>query len=91
MKEFIELCFSLRMADELIMGCRRCQGLMVPDLIDDLPEEWGLRGVSAWRCVVCGDIIDPVIVANRESRLSLENGSKWSRLKFAGLSKKAKA
>jgi hypothetical protein len=71
-------------ANKPTIGCRRCQGLMVPELIEDLPEHWALHGVGAWRCVACGDITDPVIVANRESGLSQENGSKWSRLKFGG-------
>ena len=65
---------------------------MVPELIEALPEQWARRGVSAWRCVVCGEVIDPVIVANRVSVPALDHASKWDRHKFAvPLSKKTKA
>mgnify|MGYP001563396494 CR=1 FL=1 len=41
--------------------CPRCDGLMV--------DEWceGLSDYHAQRCVQCGEVIDPVILRNRES------------------------
>ena len=46
------------------MICGRCRGLMVPDQRLDIP---GAREVSvwSWRCVSCGQIIDPVVLKNR--------------------------
>ena len=38
---------------------------MVWDRFFDLDEEGGLMAFSGWRCVSCGEIIDPVILANR--------------------------
>ncbi|MCP9473518.1 MAG: hypothetical protein NNA30_12380 [Nitrospira sp.] len=48
--------------------CHRCQGLMHP--IDPLDPLDALRtgeqdGVQAWRCISCGNLIDPVIIRNR--------------------------
>ncbi|OAI49846.1 hypothetical protein AYO43_00265 [Nitrospira sp. SCGC AG-212-E16] len=45
------------------MQCTRCAGLRVPEII----YEGGSR-VFALRCVLCGDIIDRVIVLNRQRR-----------------------
>jgi hypothetical protein len=42
------------------MTCHRCHGFMCPmDLLV------GHNNVHAWRCVVCGEIVDLVIVQNR--------------------------
>ena len=43
------------------MQCTRCAGMRVPEIIC----EGGTR-VMALRCVHCGDVIDRVIVRNRE-------------------------
>lgn len=45
------------------MQCIRCGGLRVPEIIC----EGGTR-VLAFRCLHCGDIIDRVIVLNRQRR-----------------------
>jgi uncharacterized Zn finger protein len=45
------------------MQCTRCAGLRVPEII----YEGGSR-VLALRCVHCGDVIDRVIVLNRQRR-----------------------
>jgi uncharacterized Zn finger protein len=45
------------------MQCPRCAGLRVPELI----YEGGTK-VLALRCVHCGDVIDRVIVLNRQRR-----------------------
>ncbi|HET6892182.1 MAG TPA: hypothetical protein VFH31_13850, partial [Pyrinomonadaceae bacterium] len=44
------------------------------------PAKWAVLHVSGWRCVICGEIIDPVIVANRVS--SEMPGNRWERLKL---------
>ena len=46
------------------MICPRCHGLMVPITLVD--EQASTSCVSAgWRCLLCGEILDSVIVANR--------------------------
>jgi len=39
--------------------CHRCGGLMVPEKVVEL-------GLIDWRCVSCGERIDPVILAHRQ-------------------------
>lgn len=41
-------------------SCHRCGGLMVPEKVFEL-------GAFDWRCVSCGERIDPVILAHRHS------------------------
>lgn len=46
------------------MICPRCHGLMVSITLVD--EQASTSCVSAgWRCLLCGEILDSVIVANR--------------------------
>jgi len=45
------------------MICHRCSGLMVREDFDE---------VVGWRCVNCGAIVDPLIVANQLHRSVLE-------------------
>lgn len=40
--------------------CARCSGFVIPEQMRDL----GLHAV-AWRCLLCGDIVDGVILRNR--------------------------
>jgi hypothetical protein len=47
------------------MQCVRCQGLMIADRFVDL-EQSGEAEFSGWRCLVCGNITDQVIAANRQ-------------------------
>lgn len=47
------------------MQCIRCHGLMIGDRFVDLAES-GESEFSGWRCLVCGNITDPVTVANRQ-------------------------
>lgn len=50
------------------MACERCQGLMVQDDFFDLRES--VRRLVVWRCVQCGEMVDPGIVTNRRRHLS---------------------
>lgn len=45
--------------------CVRCGGLMVMDYYMDLQDDTGQIGMTAWRCMSCGEVIDPVILRNR--------------------------
>ena len=67
------------------MRCTRCAGLRVPEII----YEGGSR-VPALRCVHCGDVIDRVIVLNRQrcrppypnrTQTSLYRSERWKKNK----------
>jgi len=42
---------------DAVTHCSRCGGLLVTERLMDLP---------AYRCVQCGEIVDPVILHNRQ-------------------------
>jgi len=45
----------------LFVKCHRCRGAMVYDKFYGLQEQfWG------WKCLICGEIVDPVILENRQ-------------------------
>jgi len=46
------------------MCCRRCQGLMVTIRLEDV--ESSTRCYSGWQCLLCGDVVDSGIKANRK-------------------------
>ena len=48
--------------------CPRCDGLMVDDLCMDLLNSFGESKFVAKRCVQCGEVVDPVILSNRQLR-----------------------
>lgn len=50
-------------------ACPRCKGLMVPGISGDpLPEIYKGTSTLSWRCVNCGEWVDPTVMANRQSR-----------------------
>ncbi|MBS0181112.1 MAG: hypothetical protein JSS39_01810 [Nitrospira sp.] len=53
------------------MRCSRCTGLMVVEQSFDSMRGSSEADVSLRRCVQCGEIIDPVILRNRQ----LQHGS----------------
>ncbi len=46
------------------MPCPRCQGFMITT---QLRELWSSGLIEGWRCLLCGENIDPVIQVNRTS------------------------
>ena len=46
--------------------CSRCKGLMVPERFQDILD--GQLSFYGWRCLSCGEIVDPTIAANRDRR-----------------------
>ncbi len=46
--------------------CRRCHGLMVPERFQDLQDDTGQLSFYGWRCLTCGEIVDPLIQAHRQ-------------------------
>lgn len=52
--------------------CPRCNGLMVAEGCEDVSDH------TAHRCVQCGEIIDPVILQNRQQvGLTSGQGQRW--------------
>lgn len=47
------------------MKCTRCQGLMVADHLIDMQESYLPMWMRGWRCIACGNIVDPLINQNR--------------------------
>ena len=47
------------------MNCRRCRGLMCAVDLLVSASTGGKDCLCGWRCISCGEIIDPVIVWNR--------------------------
>jgi hypothetical protein len=49
------------MSSLLLTKCLRCRGVVVYDNFYYNHEEfWG------WKCLICGEIVDPVILQNRQ-------------------------
>jgi hypothetical protein len=51
----------------LEMHCPRCDGLMVIITLEDMGSHTSRQSISGWRCLLCGEIIEPGIVTNRKS------------------------
>ncbi len=47
------------------MNCPRCHGLMVSVMLEDAKGTIAKDPVIAFRCVLCGEILDPTIAENR--------------------------
>jgi len=47
------------------MECTRCDGLMVTDNLIDMRESSIPMWMKGWRCVSCGNIVDPLILRHR--------------------------
>jgi hypothetical protein len=50
------------------MDCPRCHGKMVYEVFEDLQDDTGRINFDGWRCVMCGEIVDPIILSNRQLR-----------------------
>ncbi len=49
------------------MTCPRCKGIMVRDTFEDMQDDTGALSFPGWRCLTCGEVLDPVITQNRQS------------------------
>jgi hypothetical protein len=47
------------------MRCERCNGLMVGERICDMNGTGGDLCVDGYRCLLCGNLVDTVILDNR--------------------------
>ncbi|MBI4402498.1 MAG: hypothetical protein HY581_12805 [Nitrospirae bacterium] len=52
------------------MRCQRCHGLMVVDSFMDLADDTGHLWLRAWRCVNCGEVVEPGITRHRVAQRS---------------------
>ena len=58
-----------------VQECPRCEGLLAYEYCFDLLDGTGEKGFWGLRCFQCGEIIDPLILHNRESELpSIKRG-----------------
>jgi len=48
------------------MSCLRCHGLMVPTRLEEAAGVTSGGSLSGWKCLLCGEVIDSVIAANRK-------------------------
>lgn len=48
------------------MTCGRCNGLMVDEWFCDLLETGNELCVGGYRCLLCGNLVDAVILENRQ-------------------------
>ena len=55
--------------------CSRCEGLMVIEQCFDLMDDTGHLDFMARRCVQCGEVIDQVILQNRQRQLPVGRGA----------------
>jgi len=47
------------------MFCQRCHGLMVVDHFIDMQDGGEHHWLRAWRCVNCGEVVEPGIIRHR--------------------------
>jgi len=73
------------------MTCTRCQGLMVADDLVDLQESYVPMWMRGWRCVACGNIVDPLIARHRLAQQSAAMRLLDATHSLASLSRSAKA
>lgn len=53
---------------ETVMNCLRCNSPMYAEIYDHISETQG-QGFPAMHCLMCGDIVDPVILKHRQARV----------------------
>ena len=47
--------------------CARCGGLLLGQHYMDLLDDTGQIDITAWHCTMCGEVVDAVILKNRQS------------------------
>lgn len=52
------------------MHCAKCEGLMVVDDLIDVSESYHPIWMRGWRCVACGNVVDPLILRHRMIQLA---------------------
>lgn len=70
------------MKDTRLSRCWRCGGLMVRERFYDWMSDNGRLDFQGVRCLICGEIVDPLIVAHRHERSEPPNSQRrqhWPR------------
>jgi len=73
------------------MRCQRCKGHMIRDSFVDLRDDTGHLHCEGWRCINCGEVIDPVVLTHRIKAPSLPYRGRtrdrrmWERVAQEGL------
>ena len=47
------------------MRCQRCRGCLIRDSFEDLQDDTGHLYFEGWRCINCGEVVDPVVLTHR--------------------------
>jgi hypothetical protein len=50
---------------DCVVGCPRCHNLMVEETFVDRQVSPSVSSFTGWRCMSCGEILDPIILQNR--------------------------
>ena len=64
------------------MKCPRCAGYMSCETFEDIRDDTGQLQFDGWRCLFCGEIIDPLILDNRQNMHSPIESKTRKRLIF---------
>jgi len=56
------------------MKCYRCGGMMIHEKVYSEAEQ-----LRIWRCILCGEYIDPVILENRQYQKTIRENSRRKR------------
>ena len=57
------------------MNCLKCSGMMNYEAFVSGAAEGSTWGYEGWRCIYCGDIIDPIILRHRKKARDRETVS----------------
>ncbi|MBX3238143.1 MAG: hypothetical protein KF814_18500 [Nitrospiraceae bacterium] len=50
-----------------MMGCPRCQNLMVEEVFVDMQADTSPSSFKGWRCIMCGAIVDSLILRHQSA------------------------
>jgi len=56
------------------LRCHRCDGLMLPERLYDQALGLGPMDCWGWRCVICGELVDPLILQHRGAKEKSRRG-----------------
>jgi hypothetical protein len=68
---------------DFVMGCPRCHNLMVEETFVDWETSPSVSSFTGWRCLICGEILDPIILQNRTRHPEPQDGR--ARLNTGGI------
>ena len=51
-----------------VVGCPRCHNLMVEETFVDRETSPSVSSFTGWRCLICGEILDPIILEHRRAQ-----------------------